>query len=136
METLIGFSRWNKLYNKAYWLKANLDTTMHPTSGYVAENLDNFLSDYNKCPTRGQMAMHDIIKKRGLNYPKYFSRNINSLRNSPDTDYLVKFAEKNYKNLYPKTAKIRKKIIMADRINCDIVMPKLKNAWKKLLIKF
>ena len=125
----------NSLKASAYHLRNEILGNSTPNK-QTARHLENFLELHDKCPTKGRMAIRDLVNQMTEETKIRYYRNAIKLEDSPETDSIIKNSKNKYQNLYPKTGYIRKKIIDNGRITFDKVTPKLKSALEKFLIRF
>ena len=100
---------------------------------YTGACYKDFLSHKIKNHTRADIAMQKLYKKYPIRFPMSYERNMYDLEKVPEIDTLIKSANETYAKLYPKTGKLRKRLINADRFDFEKITPALKGVRKLLL---
>ncbi len=129
-DTMISGNRFGRINQNAYWANAHLDTKFHIDTDNIEDNLKH-IKDCIENPTRGLLAAK---KHKTTNYPDCYTRNYNKLLKIPSIKKAVDNFDKQFNNLYPKTAKARKFLINNESIKLDYVKP-IKHNLKRMFFK-
>ena len=131
-----GYSKFDEVYNKAYWAKAYLDTRPCLYERKEAsKHWKAFLKEKRECPTRANAAMQKVINRQSIYYPNFFELHKKDvLKNNPKIDMLVREIDSIEAKNYPKTRELREKLTKNNRITTSCVTKKL-SGLQKLLLK-
>ena len=123
MDVGFGGSRYDNIKSNAYWANVHLDTRLAADSEFAFHIADH-LNDCTEQPTVGLLARQ---KYKTNNYPFHYQNNLKDFFEMEE----VKLANDKFNNtfdkLYPKTGKLRKRLIKSGSIKLNYVNPIEKN---------
>lgn len=127
-------NKYNNYYNVSKDLVKALDTNNKVWQRDAIEAAKKYVDCFDKNPTRAQMMLNYAMKKN-LSNPYVYDSKLGKLLDIETIDNHIQPVLYRYNKKYPKTGKIRKNLIEADRILPDVIKPKIKSSFKKLCLK-
>lgn len=125
-------SSFYNIKSNAFWYNSHIDTLYKPGNRAIIDTITH-LNDCKTNPTIGLLARR---QSKTDFYPEFQNRNKELLINNPKIKNLNDSFEKEFKELYPKTAKIRKYLIDNEFVILDYIKPKTQSFSKKLFRLF